>query len=431
MEYQSLIQQSIDYIEDNLQGEISAEELAQKAGFSLFHYYRVFQSFVGMPVMQFVLQRRLLNAIYEIRGGRSKTDAALAYGFDTYAGFYKAFRREFGCQPSVYIQSGRARKPWRWNLEKEKHMEITRKRAKKWLENWNLQTEMISDIFYEATGNKNQNALYVGKEYVLKYTENLGKLKNNLLIAKAMEENGLSASTAVKALNEKEYLQDGPIYYYLAKRVSGKPLNSKTMMGEDSAEKGYLTGKMIGRLHLALQNIDLPLHQADLLEQVENWALPRTKEILLLDNSFCRNFAANLRKYYPLLPRQLIHRDPNPSNIIQDHERWGVVDFELSENNVRIFDPIYASTAVLSETFTDWNCEKGRKWVELYRSIMSGYDGVLKLTEDEKMAVPYVLLANQAICVAWFSEQDKYPEAFEANKNMTKWLIDHFEQLAL
>ena len=31
------------------------------------------------------------------------------------------------------------------------------------------------------------------------------------------------------------------------------------------------------------------------------------------------------------LPRQVIHRDPNPSNIILAKDKWGFIDFELSE----------------------------------------------------------------------------------------------------
>ena len=39
-----IIQNSIDYIEENLKTEIAAQELADKANFSLFYYYRLFQT---------------------------------------------------------------------------------------------------------------------------------------------------------------------------------------------------------------------------------------------------------------------------------------------------------------------------------------------------------------------------------------------------
>ena len=64
--YKEVIQDSIDYIEDNLKCEISAQELSERAGFSVFHYYRLFQAAVGLPVMQYILRRRLLNKMIDI-----------------------------------------------------------------------------------------------------------------------------------------------------------------------------------------------------------------------------------------------------------------------------------------------------------------------------------------------------------------------------
>lgn len=72
--YKESIQNTIDYVDANLRAEMTAAELAEMAGYSLFHFYRIFQSEVGMPVMQYILKRKLLNAIYEIGTGRKKID---------------------------------------------------------------------------------------------------------------------------------------------------------------------------------------------------------------------------------------------------------------------------------------------------------------------------------------------------------------------
>ena len=87
MDNREIIQRSLDYIEGNLQTEVSAAVLADMAGFSLFHYYRLFQQATGLPVMQYIQRRRLLHGVYAMKQGVSKTDAALTFGFDTYAGF--------------------------------------------------------------------------------------------------------------------------------------------------------------------------------------------------------------------------------------------------------------------------------------------------------------------------------------------------------
>ena len=427
MNDRAVIQQSLDYIEENLKTEISAAELAQAAHISLFHYYRVFQAATGMPVMQYILRRRLLHGIYAIHQGSKKTDAALSFGFDTYAGFYKAFCREFGCSPSDFIGSCRAKRPYRIDLTKEEHMTVTHKKAAQILKNWDLEGETITDIYYDGTGSKNDSACYVGDRFVLKYTANLGKLKNNMEMTKAMESVGLLAAVPVPTADGREYVRDGEMYFYLTKRLPGKVLGSGSFYAGDPVSNARFAGEIIGQLHLSLSNISGCVNDADLLETVRSWALPQAKQALRLPDSFCTAYLDVFSALYPKLPRQIIHRDPNPGNIIRARDQWGFIDFELSERNARIYDPCYAATAVLSERFD----QQDDSWLTVYRNIICGYDSVVHLTEVEKEAVPYVLLANQFVCVAWFAQQEKYVELFQVNQRMTRWLLEHFEELKI
>ena len=421
MDNRRIIQKSLDYIEDNLQAEITAAELADMAGFSLFHYYRLFQQATGLPVMQYILRRRLLHGVYAISKGSTKIDAALAYGFDTYAGFYKAFCREFGSTPSQFLESCRAKRPYRIDITKEEHMTITHKKAAQILENWGFGGETITDIYYENTGNKNDSACYVGESYVLKFTGNLGKLKKHIEVSKALASIGLLSATPVATRTGEEYVQDGEVYFYLTLRLPGTQMDSHRFGQGD----GRFAGEIIGQLHLALSKIEDCVSEADLLATVRDWALPKAKTALGLSEGFCKEYLDTFAALYPNLPRQIIHRDPNPGNIICADDQWGFIDFELAERNARIYDPCYAATAVLSETFGEDN----GKWMDIYRDIIWGYDSVAKLTEEERQAIPYIILANQFVCVAWFSEQDKYAEIFEINKKMTAWLISKMGEL--
>ena len=421
MDSRAIIQQSLDYIEDNLQTDITAGDLADLAGFSLFHYYRLFQQATGMPVMQYILRRRLLHGVYAMKKGSTKIDASLLYGFDTYAGFYKAFCREFGATPSAFLASSRAKRPYRIDITKEEHMIVTHKKAAQILQHWNLQDETITDIYNEGTGNQNDNACYVGEAYVLKHTTNLGKLKKHIEVSKALESIGLLSAVPIPTNHGAEYISDGEVYFYLTRRLPGKQMVSHSF-GEGD---GRFVGEIIGQLHLALCRIEDCVSEADLLAAVKDWALPKAKAALNLSDGFCKDYLKIFGDLYPDLPRQIIHRDPNPGNIICADERWGFIDFELAERNARIYDPCYAATAVLSETFGQEN----DRWLDLYRDIICGYDSVVTLTDAERRAIPYILLANQFVCVAWFSEQDKYVEIYEINKRMTRWLIAQFEKL--
>lgn len=421
MDNRTIIQQSLDYIEENLQTEIMAAELAEMAGFSLFHYYRLFQQATGLPVMQYILRRRLLHGVYAMEQGSTKIDAALSYGFDTYAGFYKAFCREFGSTPSEFLRSCRAKRPYRIDLTKEEYMTITHKKAAQILKFWNLDSETITDIYYDGTGNKNDSAYYVGEEFVLKYTANLGKMKKHIEVSKALNSIGLLSAVPVPTTDGAEYIFDGEVFFYLTRRLPGEQMVSKSFADGD----GRFVGEIIGQLHLALERIEDCVSEADLLATVRDWALPKAKAALNLANAFCEEYLDTFATLYPKLPRQIIHRDPNPGNIICADDQWGFIDFELAERNARIYDPCYAATAVLSENFGRSN----DKWLEIYRDIICGYDSVAHLTQEERKAIPYVILANQFVCVSWFAEQDKYAEIFDVNKKMTAWLIEKFEEL--
>jgi hypothetical protein len=98
---------------------------------------------------------------------------------------------------------------------------------------------------------------------------------------------------------------------------------------------------------------------------------------------------------------------------------------------VRIFDPCYASTAILSETINNIDETRLSKWINIYKNIIYGYDSIAKLSKDEKTAMPYIIVSNQLISCAWFSEQEKYQEQYKANLKMTKWIVDNFDKLLI
>lgn len=429
--YRENIQKSIDYIEDNLKSEFSVKELSEMAGFSLFYFYRLFRTAVGMPVMQYVARRRLLHGIYEIECGRLMIDVALDYGFSTYAGFYKAFVREFGCTPAQFTKMYKVKKPYRIHLFEEEHIMVTHKKITELLKHWGLQDEMVRDIFYEGTGNRNENAYYVGEDYVIKFSPNLGKLKNSIDISKKLADVGLVAATPISSTDGEEYIADGELYFCVTKRIRGKQMQPGAMYEGDYKEKARYIGEIIGQLDKALENADVLVNDANTYESVVNWAIPQLEGKLDLPKELLDNYKNDFGKAYQVIPRQVIHRDPNPGNIILSEKEWGFIDFELSERNVRIFDPCYAATAILSESFAEGDVQKMVKWVDSYKNIIYGYDAVVRLTDKEKEAVPYVVLSNQLLATAWFSDKEKFKDLYEVNKKMTEWIVGHVEELAI
>lgn len=434
MDNRKIIQESIDYIEENLKTEITAKELADMAGFSMFHFYRLFQLATGMPVMQYILKRKLLYALYEINEGAGMTETALTYGFETFAGFYKACKREIGYTPSGFLKRYKAHKPYKINLFKEEHIMLTRKKISEVLENWNLQTEEIKDIYFEETGNYSENAFYVGEDYIIKFSGNLGSVLNHLELTKALCEANFLTAEIIETLDGRDYVESEGIYYYLTTKPEGVRLRASDMLCGDGMLKAQSLGEIIGQLHLVLKELDIVEGEVNAFQNVIEWALPGTRRVMQVPEKLCREYMEVYGSLQDKLPRQIIHRDPNPSNVIQkigEKELWGFIDFELSEKNIRIYDPCYAATAILSEWFMAGKEREVEKWPEIYKNIMTGYDRVVNLTKEEKTAIPYVILTNQFICVAWFADQGKYEEMFKANIEMTEWIFEHFDKLKL
>jgi AraC family transcriptional regulator len=92
----------LSYIDTHIREKLSVEKLAARAGFSQYHFCRVFQWEAGYSIMEYLRNRRLAYAASDLSTGKRILDIAVDYGFETHSGFSKAFRRYFGCPPEVY-----------------------------------------------------------------------------------------------------------------------------------------------------------------------------------------------------------------------------------------------------------------------------------------------------------------------------------------
>jgi AraC family transcriptional regulator len=93
----------LDYIEANLEGDLSVDHLASIACLSRFHFARAFKAAVGRPPHSYVSARRLEHAKkLLIRGNESLVDIALMLDFSCQANFTRSFRQMTGQTPGQY-----------------------------------------------------------------------------------------------------------------------------------------------------------------------------------------------------------------------------------------------------------------------------------------------------------------------------------------
>ena len=70
MNHTHALQAVIDYIEGNIKSEINAVMIAEQAGYSAFHFSRIFTRTIGTSVMSYVTWRRLQYALYDLSRGK-------------------------------------------------------------------------------------------------------------------------------------------------------------------------------------------------------------------------------------------------------------------------------------------------------------------------------------------------------------------------
>ncbi len=97
---------SIAYIEENLDGRISIDDLAKVASCSKFHFQRVFFSCFDITVSDYIRKRKFtLAAVDLVSTQMSVMEIASKYGYDSPNAFTRAFRRVHGENPSVVRSS--------------------------------------------------------------------------------------------------------------------------------------------------------------------------------------------------------------------------------------------------------------------------------------------------------------------------------------
>lgn len=97
------VQRMQEYIEDHLCEKITFADIAKASLFSPWYARRLFLEYTGVTPADYIRKLRLKQSALRLRDEDvTVLDVALDAGFGSVDGYQRAFRKEFGCNPSAY-----------------------------------------------------------------------------------------------------------------------------------------------------------------------------------------------------------------------------------------------------------------------------------------------------------------------------------------
>ena len=99
------VSQVVDYINLHYGEPLSLDMLATQVFVSKYHLSHEFNRQVGTSVYRYIQKKRLLIARQLLSQGNKPNQIYADCGFKDYAGFYRAFRNEYGVAPREYALS--------------------------------------------------------------------------------------------------------------------------------------------------------------------------------------------------------------------------------------------------------------------------------------------------------------------------------------
>ncbi len=99
--------EALKYIHEHIKEDLVLSEIADKFGYSKWHFSSKFHKYTGSSFSKYIRHFRLQLAALDILADRKLIDVALEYGYESIGGFNKAFVSEFGCYPCAASPDGR------------------------------------------------------------------------------------------------------------------------------------------------------------------------------------------------------------------------------------------------------------------------------------------------------------------------------------
>ncbi len=102
-QFQTIIDEIDGCIKEHADESMTLHALAEKTGYSEYHFSRKFREISGMQFREYLRHRKLAFALKEVRDTEAGLlEIAVRYGFSSHEAFTRAFKESYGITPSEY-----------------------------------------------------------------------------------------------------------------------------------------------------------------------------------------------------------------------------------------------------------------------------------------------------------------------------------------
>lgn len=220
-------------------------------------------------------------------------------------------------------------------------------------------------------------------------------------------------------------------FYVLYPYLHGIPGNELDLLDQPLAME---VGSALARLHqaLATYGASAEFPGFGLFQEVSSYAWPTVQGYSSMKfhdrlQGLGQAISTQLVNPYEALPRQLIHRDFHPGNLVfTDGQLGGILDFDRVRIGIRLFDLCYLSTAVLSDGFSDPKKREG--WLSFVQDLIRGYGTVEPLQKTEGHVFLYIIYLIQLLFIAYHLDEGNTKLA-DLNLGILLWIYEQHDYL--
>ncbi|MFB9054140.1 GyrI-like domain-containing protein [Formosa undariae] len=104
-DYKNRINRVFEYIDSNLESDLSLNTIAEIAFFSPFHFHRVFKFITRETLNEYVTRRRIEKSASDLlHKNITTTEIAHQYGFSDNSSYSRTFKKYYGISPTGFIK---------------------------------------------------------------------------------------------------------------------------------------------------------------------------------------------------------------------------------------------------------------------------------------------------------------------------------------